>query len=112
MGRLSDKRSSYFSLVVIIAAIALAATGGLLYVHYKNRQYLVDRRIERVENLIQKHRDDIRTMRMDIDRMLNCFVISEELNRRGSELQPIEPEVVEVIPSSSGPDESVAQAQP
>jgi len=112
MGRLSDKRSSYFSLVVSIAAIALAAIGGLLYVHYKNRQYLVDRRIERVGNLIQKHRDDIRTMRMDIDRMLNCFVISEELDRRGSELQPIEPEVVEVIPSSTGPDKSVAQAQP
>ena len=112
MGRISDKRSSYFSLVVVIAAIALAAIGGLLYVHYKNRQYLVDRRIERVGNLIQKHRDDIRTMRMDIDRMLNCFVISEELDRRGSELQPIEPEVVEVIPSSTGPDKSVAQAQP
>jgi hypothetical protein len=108
----TERQSGFFSVAVLIAAIALAAAGGLMYVHYKNRQYLVDRRIERVGNLIQKHRDDIRTMRMDIARMLNCFVISEELDRRGSELQPIAPEVVEVIPSSAGPDKSVAQAQP
>ena len=112
MSRLSERRSGYFSLIVVIAAIALAATGGLLYVHYKNRQYLVDRRIERVRSRIQMHRDEIRTMRMEMDRMLNCFVISEDLNRRGSDLQPIPPEAVEVIPSSAGPDDSVAQAQP
>jgi hypothetical protein len=112
MSKFGERRTEYFSLVVVIMAIALGATGGLLYVHYKNRQYLVDRRIERVENRIQKHRDEIRTMRMDIERMLNCFVVSQELERRGSDLQPIEPEVVEVVPSSPGLDESVALAQP
>jgi len=108
----TERRSGYFFVVVLVAAIALAATGGLMYVHYKNRQYLVDRRIERVENRIEKNRDEIRTMRMDMDRMLNCFVIARELERRGSRLQQIPPELVEVVPSGAGPGESMASAQP
>jgi hypothetical protein len=108
----TERQSGFFSVAVLIAAIALAAAGGLMYVHYKNRQYLVDRRIERVESRIEKNRDEIRTMRMEMDRALNCFVVAQELERRGSNLQQIPPEIVEVIPSGAGADAAMVSNQP
>lgn len=99
----TDRRSGALSVAVLVAATALAAWGGVTHVFYKNRQIRVQREIERVQNRIAQHHDEIRTMRMEMDRGLNCFAIGEQLERHGSKLRPIHPDVIENIRESEPP---------
>ena len=95
--RRTEQRCGPLPVAVLVAAAALGAFGGIVHVYYKNRQIEVARQIERAEERIAQHRNDIRTVEMRMDQMLNRYVMRKQLRDLGSGLRPIPPERVEVI---------------
>ncbi len=97
---------------VVVLAFAVAASGGVLYAYYKNRQIQTMRAIDAVEKRIDQHELEIRTAQMRIDQLLNRYTIRERLRNAGSDMMPIpQGVVVEIGPhiSSAG---AVASALP
>ena len=95
--RRTEQRCGPLPVAVLVAAAALGAFGGIVHVYYKNRQIEVARQIERAEERIAQHRNDIRTVEMRMDQMLNRYVMRKQLRDLGSGLRPIPPEKIEVI---------------
>ena len=89
--------------MVMLAAAAIGAAGGVLIAYYKNRQVVVAREIEQVEQRIASHEDDIRTVQMRMDQMLNRYVMRDQLRELGSTLQPIPKSAIDVVDSSRPP---------
>jgi hypothetical protein len=98
---------------VLLAAAAIGAAGGVLIACYKNRQVRIARQIEQVEQRIAEHEDDIRTVQMRMDQMLNRYVMRDQLRDLGSIMLPIPKSAIEVVdPSSPPPSRTVASARP
>lgn len=113
--RRTEQRCGPLPVAVLVAAAALGAFGGIVHVYYKNRQIEVARHIERAEERIAQHRNDIRTVQMRMDQMLNRYVMRAQLRELGSELRPIPAEKFEVIAPgdlSAAGDEAVASNRP
>jgi HAMP domain-containing protein len=94
----------------MILGAVVAASGGVLYAYFKNRQIQTLREIDRAERRIEQHQLDIRTTEMRIDQALNRFVIREELAQQRSMLKAIPRGVVEEVKST--PARAVALAAP
>lgn len=92
-------RAGALPVSVLVAAVALAACGGIIRVCYKNCGIEIARRIARAENRTAQYEDEIRTLRRRTEEMLNCFAMGEDLELNGSELRPIPPGAIEVIAS-------------
>jgi len=107
--RRSEHRRGLLPVAVLVTAAALGASGGVAHVYYKNRQIEVARQVERVEQQTAKHHDDIRTLDMRMDQMLNRYVMRAQLRELGSSLRPVPPEMVEVI-APSDPDGAATMA--
>ncbi len=102
-----------FLILVMVGAAAIGAAGGILIAFYKNRQVQVAREIEQVEERIAAHEDDIRTVQMRMDQMLNRYVLRDQLREFGSVLRPIPKSAIEVVdPSRPPPSRAVASARP
>jgi len=111
--RRTEQRCGPLPVAVLVAAAALGAFGGIVHVYYKNRQIEVARQIERAEERIAQHRNDIRTVEMRMDQMLNRYDMRAQLRELGSELRPIPPDRVEVIvPGDQPAAEAVASNRP
>ena len=95
--RRPEQRCGPLPVAVLVAAAALGAFGGIVHVYYKNRQIEVARQIERAEERIAQHRNDIRTAEMRMDQMLNRYVMRKQLRDLKSGLRPIPPDRIEVI---------------
>ena len=107
--RRNETRCGPLPVAVLVAATALGAFGGVSFVYYKNEQIEVARQIERCEQRIAKHHDDIRTLEMRMDQMLNRYVMRAQLREIGSSLRPVPAEMVEVI-ASDGADGAATMA--
>lgn len=107
--RRTERRCGPLPVAVLVAATALGAFGGVSFVYHKNRQIQVARQIERCEQRIAKHHDDIRTLEMRMDQMLNRYVMRAQLKEVGSSLRPVAPEMVDVI-APGGPDGAATMA--
>lgn len=94
----------------MILGAVVAASGGVLYAYFKNRQIQTLREIDRTERRIEQHRLDIQTTEMRIEQALNRFVIREELAQQRSMLKAIPRGVVEEVKST--PARAVALAAP
>jgi len=102
-----------FMILVMIGSAAIGAAGGILIAYYKNRQVKVARETEQVEERIAAHEDDIRTVEMRMDQMLNRYVMRDQLRDQGSALRPIPKSVIDVVdPSRPQPSRTVASARP
>jgi HAMP domain-containing protein len=108
--RRSDPRHSASLFVAMILGAVVAASGGVLYAYFKNRQIQALREIDRTERRIEQHQLDIRTTEMRIDQALNRFVIREELAQQRSMLKAIPRGAVEEVKST--PARAVALAAP
>jgi len=97
---------------VVVLALVVAASGGVLYAFYKNRQIQTIRAIEVVEKRIEQHQLDIRTSQMRADQLLNRYTIRERLRHVGSDLRPIPQGVVEEIGPHTTTAGAVASAMP
>lgn len=95
--------AGFIAPAVMIAVAALISCGGIVKVCHKNRQIEVERRIARVEDRIAMHKDEIRTMQMGAEQLLNRYVIKHRLDEHNSRLQPITHDSLDVIV----PDQSV-----
>jgi len=102
--RRTEQRCGPLPVAVLVAAAALGAFGGIVHVYHKNRQIEVAREIEVAKERIAQHRNDIRTVEMRMDQMLNRYVMRAQLRELGSELRPIPPERIEVIASGDPPE--------
>lgn len=111
--RRSQASGNRFLIMVMLTAAAIAAAGGVLFAYYKNRQVEIAREIEQVEGRIAGHEDDIRTVQMRMDQMLNRYVMRDQLRELGSTMQPIPKSVIDVVdPSRPQPPRTVASARP
>jgi len=99
---------SYF--FALIAAMIVAASGGVLHAVYKNRQVQVNRDIDAIERHIEQYKLDIRTTQMRTDHILNRFAIRKQLEDAGSPLRPIPLGLPEEI--NTAPPAAVASAVP
>lgn len=95
--RRTEKRCGPLSVAVLVAAAALVAFGGIVFVCYKNQQIKVARLIEQSEQRSAQHRNDIRTTEMRMDQLLNRYEMRDQLKEIGSVMCPVSPEMVEVI---------------
>lgn len=109
--RNQPKTSPAVVFAVILAAV-IVASGGVLYVLYKNRQIEITREIDSVEKNAEHCRLEMRTMEMRMDQLLNRFVIRKKLEEHGSELRPISVAVIEEVPLDPQRDGSVASTSP
>lgn len=97
---------------VVVLAIVVVASGGMLYAYYKNRQIQTLRAIEAVEKRTEQYQLDIRTSQMRADQLLNRYTIRERLRQMGSDLRPIPQGVVEEIGPRATSAGAVASAMP
>lgn len=111
--RRHERRGGALPVAVLITMVALAACGGIIMVHYKNRGIEVSRRIAHVRDQIAQHRDEIGNLRRRSEEMLNCFAVREDLDVNGSELRAIPPHAIEVIGAGdSSPGVAMASTGP
>jgi hypothetical protein len=108
----SNSRIHPLVFFVVVLAVAVAASGGVLYAYYKNRQIQTARAIECVDKRIEQHELDIRTAQMRSDQLLNRYTIRERLRHVGSDLKPIPHGVVEEIRPNNQSAGAVASAMP
>ena len=97
----------FFSLIL---AGAVGAIGGITYVYYRNCQIKVAREIDAIEQRIEQHQLDIRTVQMRSDQILNLFAIRKTLEEVGTDLVPIPVGVSEDILPSNPPAVATASA--
>jgi hypothetical protein len=111
--RRNHPRTSRFTLFVTLASVLIAALGGVLFACYKNRQVRIAREIEQVEERIAEHEDDVRTVQMGMDQMLNRYIMRDRLRELGSTMVAIPETAIEVVdPSRPQPSRTVASARP
>lgn len=85
----------------LILAGAIGAVGGVSFVFYRNCQIQTAREIDKIEQRIEQHKLDIRTVQMRSDQILNLFAIRKSLEEFGSDLVPISPgNSEEIIPEA------------
>ncbi len=89
------------SLLVVIGAAFLVAIAGLMYISLKNQQIIIERRIAKKEDQIAQHDLDVKTHRMEIDKVLNRYLIKDQLALMRSSLKSITPSVVLHVKSAS-----------
>lgn len=79
-------------------AVAIAATGAVKHVSYRNQQIQTVREIESTEkNIASLMQDEIPSLQAEIDRQLARYDIREKLKQNQSDLVPTPPEHLEVI---------------
>lgn len=101
-----------FMIFAIILAFAIAASGGVLHVYFKNRQIQVSREIDAIDRRIDHCRLEIRTLEMRMDQHLNRFAIRKQLEENGSDLRPIAHHDVEEMDPAPTRPRSVAATTP
>jgi|688.fasta_scaffold20065_9 hypothetical protein len=98
----NENRISTFTIFCLILALGISAVGGVLRVYYRNCQIKAMREIDMVEQRIEKHQLDIRTIQMRQDQILNLFAMRKTLEDLKTELIPIPSGVSEkVLPSET-----------
>lgn len=100
MNRRRHEPHSRISPIVIFSLIlagAIGAVGGVSFVYYRNSQIQTAREIDKIEQRIEQHKLDIRTVQMRSDQILNLFSIRKTLDAVGTDLIPIPPGVSEDI---------------
>lgn len=101
----TQQRISPVVIFSLILAMAIGAIGGVTHVVYRNCQIKTAREIDAVEQRIEQHQLDIRTVQMRADQILNLFAIRKTLKEVGTDLVPIPVGVSEdVIPTDEAPD--------
>lgn len=96
----SHTRISPIVIFSLILAGAIGAVGGVSFVYYRNCQIQTAREIDKIEQRIEQHKLDIRTVQMRSDQILNLFAIRKTLDEVGTDLVPIPPGVSEnIIPA-------------
>lgn len=79
-------------------AVAVAATGAVKHVSYRNQQIQTAREIESIEKSITSiMQDEIPSVQSEIDRQLARYDIREKLKKNGSDLIPTPSESIDVI---------------
>ncbi len=73
----------------LILAFALGALGGITHVYYRNCQINTAREIDKIEQRIERHQLETRTVQMRSDQILNLFAIRDSLQEEGTSLVPI-----------------------
>lgn len=93
------KSSSHpFVNTMFAIAVAIAATGAVKHVSYRNQQIQTARDIESTEkNIASLMQDEIPSLQAEIDRQLARYDIREKLKKNGSDLVATPPENIEVI---------------
>lgn len=81
----------------LILAGALGALGGITHVYYRNCQINTAREIDKIEQKIERHQLEARTMQMRSDQILNLFAIRDSLQEEGTTLVPIPQGLTETI---------------
>lgn len=94
----------------LILAGAIGSVGGVGFVYFRNCQIKTVREIDRIEQRIEKHKLDIRTMQMRSDQILNLFAIRKTLEETGTELIPMSAGVTEDILPLDPPAAATASA--
>lgn len=94
---------SRFTILVLLAGAVITAFGAILFACYKNRQVQLAREIEDVEQQIAAHEDEIRTVQMRMDQLLNRYVMRDQLRELGSTMRAIPPGAVEVVADPANP---------
>ena len=98
----NDNRISSYAIFCLLLALGIGAVGGVLRVYYRNCQIKAMREIDVVEQRIEKHQLDIRTIQMRQDQILNLFAMRKSLEDLGTDLRPIPPGVTEkILPSEN-----------
>ena len=96
------KRIHPLLLLVAFIALAIATTGIVLHVTYRNKQIQTAREIEatekRIASLVQ---DDIPGVQAEIDRQLARYDLREKLQRNGSDLIATPSHRIQVIRSKN-----------
>lgn len=113
MNRRRNETETKISPILYIAPIIgslIAATGGVLHVHYKNRHIQTSREIDAVERRIEQHHLDIRIAQMRSDQILNLFAMRQQLEETGTTLRRIPATACEDILPHNPP--SVAATTP
>jgi hypothetical protein len=106
-----NRRISPILIFSLILAAAFGAVGGVTYVVYRNCQIQTARQIDAIEQRIEQHQLDIRTVQMRADQILNLFAIRKTLEEGGTDLVPIPVGVSEeVIPTDDAPEIASASA--
>ncbi len=105
----ADKTPSSVFLTLILAAL-VATSGGVLHAVWKNRQILVERKIDATERRIEQHLLDIQITGVRMDEMLNRFELRERLRTAGSGLVSIEHGDIEEVVPAAQPAPAVASA--
>lgn len=103
---------SSIHIVMVIVVTALLATGGVLHAFIKNRTLVVDREIQESTKRIEECEKNIEVVQMKISRELNRPMVRAELAARGSQLQPIPSQAIEVVTPATTAVASVAQTTP
>ena len=105
------QRISPIVIVSLILAMAIGAVGGVTHVVYRNCQIKTAREIDAIEQRIEQHQLDIRTVQMRADQILNLFAIRKTLEEVGTDLVPIPVGVSEdVVPPDDAPEVASASA--
>ena len=90
-------RISTIVIFSLILAGAIGAVGGISFVYFRNCQIQTAREIDKIEQRIEQHKLDIRTVQMRSDQILNLFAIRKTLDETGTDLIPIPAGVTETI---------------
>ncbi len=110
--RKTSSNIGFPTLILLLVAGAIVATGGISYVVMKNKQITARRSIEKVQDRMKEHQVSITLHEADIEATLSVFSLREYLAEVGSPLREITPGVVEVITLpdvESPPGQAVAQ---
>ena len=104
MNRRRQEPQTRISTIVIFSLIlagAIGAVGGISFVYFRNCQIQTAREIDKIEQRIDQHKLDIRTVQMRSDQILNLFAIRKTLDEVGTDLVPIPAGVTEnIIPEA------------
>ena len=94
---LSQKNTSLFTIVSLVACVVIASAGWVRYADLTNRRVTLNRQIDKIEQEIEHAKFNIRSTEMRIDQQLNRFVIRQQLEQNKSSLKPISIAVIEEI---------------
>lgn len=110
--RKSAPRHTASAFIGIFLGVAIAASGGVLYAFYKNRQVQIAREIDAIEKRIGQHQLDMQTTRYRMDEVLNRYAIAERLKENSSSLKAIPLAVIEEVDPAPASRNSVAAIAP
>lgn len=110
--RRNETRTPFSVFAALILAAATVAGGGVYYAYLKNCQVQANRDIDKIEREIEQYRSDMGNTQMPMDKLLNRFVIREQLAENGSDLIAISSAVVEEVDTAHADPRAVASAAP